>query len=226
MLYVRGKPATPGWYGERMHFPCLPAPRRIVRLSMLKRAYDWIVSYAGHPNAVYVLFAVTFIESSISPIPPLPLLIPMCIARPDRSVYYAMVCTAGAVLGGYVGYGIGYLLYDTLGSWIIAVYGLTEKANDLVKTSQGFWFWVLITKGLTPIPFKIVTIMSGFIHFDLLKFTVGMFVSRITFFLMFAGAIYFYGDNIKLFMEKHLPLVTGILLFFLVGGFFVLPLLF
>jgi hypothetical protein len=83
-----------------------------------------------------------------------------------------------------------------------------------------------MTKGLTPIPFKIVTIMSGFIHFDLLKFAVGMFVSRVTFFLMFAVAIYYYGDNIKLFMERHLPLATGILLFFLIGGFFVLPLLF
>ncbi len=193
---------------------------------MLKRAYDWMVSYANHPHAVYVLFAVTFIESSISPIPPLPLLIPMCLARPDRALFYAMVCSAGAVLGGFVGYAIGYLLFESVGAWIIALYGLTDKANELLKSSQGFWFWVLLTKGLTPIPFKIVTIMSGFIHFDLLKFFVGMAVSRVTFFLMFAVALYYYGDNIRTFIEKHLPLATGILLFFLVGGFFVLPLLF
>jgi membrane protein YqaA with SNARE-associated domain len=191
---------------------------------MLKRAYDWIVSYANHPRAVPVLFMVTFIESSISPIPPLPLLIPMCLANPKRSWFYALVCTAGAVAGGFVGYGIGSLLYDTLGQWIINLYGLADKANELLTTSKDYWFWVLLTKGLTPIPFKIVTIMSGFLHFSVPLFFVGMLVSRLTFFFMFAVAIQFYGENIRTFIEKHLPLTTGILLFFLIGGFFVLPL--
>jgi membrane protein YqaA with SNARE-associated domain len=189
---------------------------------MLKRAYDWIVSYAGHPNAVYVLFFVTFLESSVSPIPPLPLLIPMCLARPDRSWYYAMVCTAGAVTGGYFGYAIGYLLYESVGLWLITLYGLKDQAATMVEESKHIWFWVLLTKGVTPIPFKIVTIMSGFIHFDLTLFTVGTFVSRITFFMIFAVALRFYGDNIRIFMEKHLPLATGILLFFIIGGF-ILP---
>jgi membrane protein YqaA with SNARE-associated domain len=192
---------------------------------MLKRAYDWIVSYASHPRAALVLFAVTFVESSISPIPPLPLLIPMCLANPKRSWYYALVCTAGACAGGFVGYGIGHLLYDTLGLWIINLYGLADKAQELISSSNNYWFWVLVTKGLTPIPFKIVTIMSGFLNFSLPLFFVGMFVSRLTFFFMFAIAIQFYGENIRTFIEKHLPLTTGILLFFLIGGFFVLPLI-
>jgi membrane protein YqaA with SNARE-associated domain len=191
---------------------------------MLKRAYDWIVSYANHPRAVPVLFMVTFIESSISPIPPIPLLIPMCLANPKRSWYYALICTAGAVTGGFVGYGIGHLLYDTVGQWIINFYGLAEKANELLTTSKNYWFWVLLTKGLTPIPFKIVTIMSGFLNFSIPLFFVGMLVSRITFFFMFAIAIQFYGENIRTFIEKHLPLTTAILLFFIIGGFFVLPL--
>jgi membrane protein YqaA with SNARE-associated domain len=196
---------------------------RNVKIPMLRRAYDWIVSYANHPNAVYVLFGVTFIESSISPIPPLPLLIPMCIANPKRSWYYALVCTAGACMGGFVGYGIGHLLYDTLGQWIINFYGLADKAKDLLTTANSHWFWVLVTKGLTPIPFKIVTIMSGFLNYSLPLFFVGMFVSRLTFFFMFAIAIQYYGENIRVFIEKHLPLVSAILLFFIVGGFFVLP---
>jgi hypothetical protein len=87
-----------------------------------------------------------------------------------------------------------------------------------------YWFWVLVTKGLTPIPFKIVTIMSGVLEYNIPLFFVGMLVSRLTFFAMFAIAIWYYGDNIRLFIEKHLPLATGILLFFIVGGFFVLPL--
>lgn len=190
---------------------------------MLKRAYERMVSYASHPNAPWVLFWVTFLESSFSPIPPIPLLIPMCLAAPQKAFRYAMICAAGAVAGGYLGYAIGFLLYDTVGQWILALYGLTDKAKELVEGSQKFWFWVLLTKGLTPIPFKIVTIMSGFIHFDLLKFTLGMVVSRVTFFVMLVVAMYFYGENIRLFIERHLPLATGGLLAIIVGGFFVLP---
>ena len=190
---------------------------------MLKRAYDRVVSYASHPNAVWVLFAVTFIESSISPIPPIPLLIPMCIARPNRAWFYALICSAGAVTGGYAGYAIGSLLYDTLGQWIIGFYGLSEKAGELVKNSQDIWFWVLLTKGLTPIPFKIVTIMSGFLHFDIIKFTIGMVISRVTFFMMIAVALYYYGENIRLFIERHLPMATIGLFAIIIGGLFVLP---
>jgi membrane protein YqaA with SNARE-associated domain len=190
---------------------------------MLEKAYNWIVSYAGHPRAVWVLAAVSFIESSVSPIPPLPLLIPMCLANPKRAWHYAMVCSISSLLGGYVGYAIGYLLYETLGLWIISLYGLADKAADLQKSTHEAWFWILLTKGLTPIPFKIATIMSGFLHFNLLQFTIACFIARITFFFLFAAALRVYGDQIRDFMEKQLKLATFILLFFLVGGFFVLP---
>lgn len=192
---------------------------------MLKKIYDWILSYANHPKAVWVLFAVTFFESSISPIPPLPLLIPMCLANPKNAWRYALICTAGACTGGFLGYAIGDLLYDTLGQWIINLYGLQDTAKELLSKGNSAWFWVLVTKGLTPIPFKIVTIMSGFLNYNLPLFFTGMLVSRLTFFLMFAVALHFYGENIRLFMERHLPLATGILLFFVIGGFFVLPLM-
>jgi len=128
---------------------------------MLKRAYDWCVSYASHPAAPWLLFGLTFIESSFSPLPPIPLLIPMCIARPDRAWLYAGICSLGAVLGGYLGYAIGALLYESVGAWLIGIYGLQDKAASLIATSQDYWFWVLVTKGLTPIPFKIVTIRGG-----------------------------------------------------------------
>lgn len=190
---------------------------------MLQRTYDWIVSFASHPYAVWVLAIVSFVESSLSPIPPLPLLIPMCLANPHRAWYYASVCALASVAGGVVGYGIGALLYDTLGVWIISAYGLAEKANELIATSKDFWFWVLVSKGLTPIPFKIVTIMSGFLHFDVLKFMIGSFVARFTFFLLFALALRVYGVQIRDFIERRLKLATFILLAFLIGGFFVLP---
>ncbi len=97
------------------------------------------------------------------------------------------------------------------------------RAAHLISTSQDYWFWVLVTKGLTPIPFKIVTIMSGFLHFDIWKFTIGMVVSRVTFFMMIAVALRFYGDDIRIFIEKHLPMTALALLVVVVGGFFVLP---
>jgi membrane protein YqaA with SNARE-associated domain len=131
----------------------------VQKAGWLQRSYDWIVSYAGHPRAVWVLAAVSFIESSISPIPPLPLLIPMCLANPRKAWYYATVCAVSSVIGGFVGYAIGYLLYETVGLWIISLYGLADKAAELQKHTHDAWFWVLLTKGLTPIPFKIATIM-------------------------------------------------------------------
>lgn len=190
---------------------------------MLQRSYDWVVSFANHPYAIWVLAIVSFVESSLSPIPPLPLLIPMCLANPQRAWYYASVCALASVAGGFVGYGIGALLYDTVGQWIIASYGLTEKANELAETSKGFWFWVLLTKGLTPIPYKIVTIMSGVLHFDLLKFTIASVVARFTFFLLFALALRTYGTEIREFIERRLKLTALALLAFIIGGFVVLP---
>ena len=112
-----------------------------------------------------------------------------------------------------------------MGKSIIEFYGLTESAANMRAEGSKYWFWVLITKGLTPIPFKIVTILSGVLEYNLLLFFVGMFFSRLTFFAMFAVAIWYYGDNIRLFIEKHLPLATGILLFFIVGGLVGFPFL-
>lgn len=190
---------------------------------MLQKAYDWIVSYSNKPSAIWVLALVSFAESSICPIPPLPLLIPMCLANPRRAWFYAGVCAVSSAAGGYAGYAIGYFLYETLGRWIIEFYGLGDKASELEKTAQDYWIYVLVTKGLTPIPFKIVTIMSGFIHFNLVAFTLGSLFARFTFFMLFAVALRFYGDNIRIFIERHLKLAAFILLFFLVGGFVLLP---
>ena len=168
---------------------------------MLRKLYDWAMGLAGSRHAPAGLAVVSFAESSFFPVPPDIMLVPMCVARPDRAWFYAGICSLGAVLGGYLGYAIGALLYESVGAWLIGIYGLQDKAASLIATSQDYWFWVLLTKGLTPIPFKIVTIMSGFLHFDLWKFTIGMVVSRATFFLMIAVALRYYGDDIRIFIE-------------------------
>ncbi|MES2905889.1 MAG: VTT domain-containing protein [Pseudomonadota bacterium] len=187
---------------------------------MLERAYAWIVSFASHPRAVWVLALISFAESSIFPLPPTPLLIPMGLARPDKSWYYATVCAAASALGGIVGYAIGYLLWDTVGQWVIETYGMAEQAQNLRAQASHYWFWILITKGLTPIPFKLVTIMSGLIGYNFWLFMLASIISRFVFFYMFALALYYYGSQIRTFMETHLRTATFILLFFLIGGFF------
>lgn len=190
-----------------------------VRYSMLERGYKWIVSFSSHPRAVWVLGFISFAESSVCPIPPIPLLIPMCLARPERSFYYAAVCAIASTLGGIVGYGIGYLLWDTVGQWIIHNYGLVEQAQSLREEANNYWFWILITKGLTPIPFKLVTIMSGLIEYNFFLFMLGSLIARFTFFFAFAIALRVYGSQIRTFMERQLGLAAFILLFFLIGGF-------
>jgi membrane protein YqaA with SNARE-associated domain len=186
---------------------------------MLRRLYDWIVSYAAHPKAVWVLAIISFAESSFFPIPPLPLLIPMCLAKPERSWYYANVCAIASALGGIIGYAIGYMLWDTFGSWLIDIYGMEEQAQHLRAQAHDYWFWVLVTKGLTPIPFKLVTIMSGFIKYNFWLFMLGSIVARFSFFYIFALMLFFYGERIRHYMDKHLAIAAFTLLFFLVGGF-------
>lgn len=186
---------------------------------MLKKTYDWIVSFSSHPKAVWVLAFVAFAESSIFPVPPIPLLVPMCVAQPRRAWFYAGVCAISSALGGIVGYGIGHLLYDSLGQWIIHTYGLEAQAAALRSNANQYWIWILMTKGLTPIPFKLVTIMSGLIDFNFALFLFGSFFARFTFFFLMAAALRVYGDQIRDFIEKRLKLATFILLFFLVGGF-------
>lgn len=187
--------------------------------SMLERGYNWIVSFSSHPRAIFVLAIVSFIESSLSPIPPIPLLIPMCLARPDRAFFYAAVCALASVFGGIVGYSIGYGLYETLGLWIISTYGLEQQALELREQASSYWFWILITKGLTPIPFKLVTIMSGLIKYNFGLFMLGSVIARFTFFFMFALALRIWGAQIRTFIETRLKLATFILLAFLIGGF-------
>lgn len=186
---------------------------------MLQRLYDWIVSFSTHPRAVWVLAAVAFAESSVCPIPPIPLLIPMCLAAPRKAWYYAFVCAVSSALGGVVGYWLGAVLYDTVGLWIINTYGYQEVAERYRTSAHDVWFWLLITKGLTPIPFKIVTIISGLINFNFWVFLAGSLFARFTFFFLFAAALRVYGDQIRTFIEKRLKLATFILLFFLIGGF-------
>jgi membrane protein YqaA with SNARE-associated domain len=184
----------------------------------IRRLYDWTLAIAGHRHAAWGLGAVSFAESSIFPIPPDVLLVPMCIAQPKKAWFYAIVCTIASVLGGIVGYAIGLFLYDTLGLWIIELYGLGDRAKAFEAEFAEWGLWVILIKGLTPIPYKLVTILCGFAHFNFMVFVLASIVTRGARFFIVAGLVYLYGEPIKEFVERRLNTVAlGVLLVIILG---------
>jgi membrane protein YqaA with SNARE-associated domain len=191
------------------------------RGAMLKRLYDWCIDAAHKPYALWIMGAVSFAESSFFPVPPDVMLIPMSLARPQRAWLYAAICTVTSVLGGVVGYAIGALLFDSLGQWLIQVYGLADKV-DAFRASYAEWGAVIILlKGLTPIPYKLVTITSGFAGYNILLFILCSIVARGGRFFVVAILLNRYGDWIRVRIERHLGLWVALGAIVLVLGFVV-----
>jgi membrane protein YqaA with SNARE-associated domain len=189
---------------------------------LLRRLYDWIIAQAEHPRALWILAVVSFLESSFFPIPPDVLLIPMVLANRRRAWAIAATCTIASVVGGLLGYAIGYGFSETLGKSIIQFYGL-QGAMDAYQAKFAEWgLWVILIKGLTPIPYKIVTIASGLAHFDLKVFILASIATRGARFFIEAALLYRYGAPIRTFVEKRLTLVTTLFVVGLIGGFVVL----
>ncbi|KJV08680.1 cytochrome B561 [Elstera litoralis] len=186
---------------------------------MLRRLYDWVIAKAGTPQATWALALVSFIESSFFPIPPDVMLVPMCLANRRRAFFYAAVCTLASVIGGFLGYAIGYYLWEAIGSWVIQSYGLGAKFDEFQKAFVEYGWWIIVIKGMTPIPYKLITIASGVAHFPLLAFTVASVLSRGMRFFLVAGLLYFFGEPIRAFIEKYLTLLTTGFAVLLVGGF-------
>jgi membrane protein YqaA with SNARE-associated domain len=188
---------------------------------MLRQIYDWCVRAADKPYALWVLAAVAFAESSFFPVPPDVMLIPMALARPKRAWLYASVCTAASVLGGILGYAIGALLYDSVGHWLIEFYGLGGKV-EAFRASYAEWGAVIILlKGLTPIPYKLVTITSGFAGYNIVLFVLCSIVARGGRFFVVAILLNRYGEWIRVRIERHLAFWVFILIAVLVAGFII-----
>ena len=150
----------------------------VLHRPMLRRIYDWCIDAAHKPYALWIMAGVAFAESSFFPVPPDVMLIPMALARPARAWLYALVCTAASVLGGILGYAIGALLYDSLGQWLINLYGLGDKVEAFRAGYAEYGAWIILLKGLTPIPYKLVTITSGFANFNIWLFIVLSVIAR------------------------------------------------
>ena len=193
--------------------------RSPAELSLLYRLYEWTLSLASRPTAPYALGAVSFTESSFFPVPPDVVLVPMALARPDRAWWYAAVCTLTSVLGGLLGYAIGALLYDSVGAWLFDLYGLTKGAEAFRTAYAEYGHWIILLKGLTPIPYKLVTITSGFAGYDLFWFVALSVVTRGARFFFLAALLGRYGHVIKGVLDRHFNVVAVALLVTIVLGF-------
>jgi membrane protein YqaA with SNARE-associated domain len=193
---------------------------------MLKRLYDWTMQLAARPDAIWWLAAISFIESSVFPIPPDVLLIPMVLAARERAWWIATVCTVSSVLGGYVGYGIGYYAFEGVGRAVLEFYGALDKYASVKDTFDRWGAWFIIVKGATPIPYKLVTIFAGTVQFDLLQFTFSSLISRAIRFYLLAALLWQFGPPVRHFVEERLTLVTTLFVVGLIGGFVVFRYLF
>jgi len=188
---------------------------------MLRRIYDWCIDAAHKPYALWIMAAVAFAESSFFPVPPDVMLIPMSLARPGRAWLYAAVCTVASVLGGILGYAIGALLYDSIGHWLITIYGLGDKVETFRAGYAEYGAWIILLKGLTPIPYKLVTITSGFANFNIWLFVALSVIARGGRFFMVAILLNRYGEWIRVRIERHLGLWVSLGAAVLVAGFIV-----
>ena len=189
---------------------------------MIRRLYDWTMDLAARRNAVWVLAAVAFIESSVFPIPPDVLLIPMVLAARNSAWRYAAVCTIASVLGGMLGYAFGAGLYEGVGRPILDFYGYGAKFTDFTARYNEYGGWIVFIAGVTPFPYKVITIASGMTHLDLGTFTVASVLARGLRFFVVAALLYWIGQPIREFVEKRLGLMFTLFCMLLVGGFVLL----
>ncbi len=185
----------------------------------VKAVYDYMLDLASRPNALFFLAAVSFIESSFFPIPPDVMLIPMVLAMPKKAWTIAGVCTVSSVLGGYFGYGIGVFAFDLIARPILNFYGYMQQF-DVFKDYYHEWgAWIVFGAGITPFPYKVITIASGVVHLDLITFTVASVVARGMRFYLVAWLLKKFGEPMKDFIEKNLGILSVLFLILLIGGF-------
>lgn len=186
---------------------------------MLRGLYDWTMSLADHPKALWFLALVSFAESSVFPIPPDVLMIPMILARPSRAWLIATVALVSSVLGGLLGYAIGAFAYDAIGQPILAALGKADSMAEFNTRFNDFGFWAVLTAGVTPFPYKVITIMSGWTGMPLLTFVATSILARALRFFLVAGLLWKYGAPIRDFIEKRLGLMFTLFVVLLIGGF-------
>ena len=186
---------------------------------MLHRLYAWTMRLADHPQALWALALVSFLESSVFPIPPDLLMIPMILARPSRAWLIATVALVASVLGGLLGYAIGALAFETIGQPILSAMGKADAMQAFNTRFNDFGFWAVLTAGVTPFPYKVITIMSGWTGMPLGVFIGTSIIARALRFFVVAALLKAFGAPVRVFIERRLGLVFTLFVTLLIGGF-------
>jgi membrane protein YqaA with SNARE-associated domain len=186
---------------------------------MLRRLYDWTMAKASDRRAEWWLAAFAFVEASFFPVPPHPLLGIMCLAEPKKAIRFAAIATFASVLGGLLGYAIGYLVYESVGTQLLSALGLAESFPKAACYLREYGAEIIMIKGATPIPFKLLTITAGFIEMPLVTFVLASVVSRSISFMIVGVLFRLFGAPIKAFIDKYLALATAGFVLLVVGGF-------
>jgi membrane protein YqaA with SNARE-associated domain len=187
---------------------------------MLRDLYDWTLSLSRTRHAMWALAFVSFVESSVFPIPPDVLMIPMILARPDKAFKIAFVCTAASVVGGIVGYGIGAFLFEEIARPLLLLYGAMERFVEMSERFNTYGAWAVLFAGVTPFPYKVITIFSGATGLDMGTFVLSSIIARAARFYLIAALLWRYGAPMRLFIEKRLGLLAALSLIFLFIGFY------
>lgn len=185
----------------------------------VRKIYDAVFHLSKENGAVYWLFAVSFIESSFFPIPPDVMLIPMILAAHKKAWNLAGIATAGSVIGAYLGYAIGFYFFQLIAEPLLNFYGYLEKFNSFKELYNQYGAWIVFGAGITPFPYKIITIASGVVHMNLLVFTLASVIARGMRFFLVAWLLKQYGETMRVFIEKNLGWLSVVFLILLIGGF-------
>ena len=191
-------------------------------MNFLKRTYNWTLEKAQHKNAKWYLSLISFAESSFFPIPPDILLIPMALASKAKALFYAFICTLFSVLGGILGYAIGYFFYNSVGIYIVDFYHLENSFNIFENYYKEFGIFIVLGAGITPFPYKFITIASGVFGLNIFLFIIVSIIGRGLRFYLIAILLYFFGEKIKLIIDKYFNILTVVFFILLVGSVFII----
>ena len=201
---------------------CDSSPVHVKRKGILYRLYQKTLDNANSPKAFWIFLGIAFAESSFFPLPPDLMMVPMIVANRSLAWKLAFWGTIASVLGGAVGYFIGSFLYATIGQWVIALYHLQAGAEKFHQGYHDWGFWIIVLKGLTPVPYKIITIASGMAHYPFWTFIGASLIARSFRFFLFAGLLWKFGTFAKQLMDKYLGWCLLACFALIVGGFIVI----
>ena len=192
--------------------------------NIVRKMYDWTRGWAKTPYGTWALFVLAFCEASFFPVPPDVLLLVLAVSRPKRSFVFALVCSIGSVLGGCLGYYLGYQFFEYIGVPILNLYGSMDKFDSLSATFQDHGFLAIMIAGITPIPYKVFTIAAGFCKIDFTTLVLASIISRSLRFFAVAGLIFVFGSRIEKFIDKYFNLLSILFIILLIAGFVVIKL--